>query len=115
MKILLSSQNLELLSAVQQRLEKKLQTLERFTRKFGPEVVLEVLLVRDTKHHERGNIYSAQAKLKIPGKDIFYEAEGTTLEEAVDKLKDNLKRLLIENKEKKESVWKKIAKIAKRE
>jgi len=38
MKIILSSQNLELLSAVQQRVEKKLQTLERFTRKFGPDV-----------------------------------------------------------------------------
>jgi hypothetical protein len=85
--------------------------LEKFTRHFGEKADLEVTLIRDTHHHEIGDIFLAKAKFKIPGKDLFCEGKGFNLDEAANQLKDNLKRLIIENKETKQSKWRKIAKI----
>lgn len=111
MNIIINPQNFELLEAYKTNIENKLKTLEKFTKRFGSETDLEITLVQDTKHHETGDIFFAKAKFKIPGKDLFCEEKGSNLEEAVDKLKDRLKRLIIENKEIKQSSWRKFFKL----
>ena len=114
MNIKIISNNLELLETYQTIIETKLQTLEKFTGQFGTKADLEVVISRITNRHETGDIFSAQAKFQIPGKDIFCEEKGQSLNEVTDKLKDHLKRLIIEKKELKRSYWRKVTKIFRR-
>ncbi|MGC8651300.1 MAG: HPF/RaiA family ribosome-associated protein [Minisyncoccia bacterium] len=111
MNLNINTQNLELLEGIRSKIEKNLQSLNKFTKSFGEKADLEITLIRITNHHEQGNIYSGQAKFQIPGKDIFCKEEGNSIEEVTNRLRDRLKRLLVEKKEIKQSKWKKIAKI----
>lgn len=111
MKLIINTQNLELLEAVRNKIEKSLRGLEKFTKRFGEKADLEVTLTKDTNHHETGDIFLAKAKFQIPGKDLFCEGKGSSLDEATSRLKDSLKRLIIENKKTKQSQWRKIVKI----
>lgn len=111
MNLIITTQNLELLEGVRNKIEKTLQGLEKFTKHFGEKADLEVTLIRDTRHHEVGDIFLAKAKFEIPGKDLFCEGKGYSLDEATNQLKDNLKRLIIENKEIRQSYWRKFTKI----
>jgi len=114
MNLTITPKNFELLETYKINIEAKLKNLEKFTRRFGTKADLDVTIIQDTKHHETGNIFFAKAKFQIPGKDLFCEEKGSSLDEAVDKLKDNLKRLIIENKEIKQSYWRKVTKIFRR-
>jgi len=114
MNITITPKNFELLETYKTNIELKLKNLEKLTKRFGAKADLDVTIVKDTKHHETGNIFFAKAKFQIPGKDLFCEEKGFSLDEAVDKLKDNLKRLIIENKEIKQSYWRKFTKIFKK-
>ncbi|NMB92018.1 MAG: HPF/RaiA family ribosome-associated protein [Parcubacteria group bacterium] len=111
MNINIISNNLELLETYKNTIEAKLRTLEKFTKQFGAKADLEITLSKITNRHGRGDIYSGQAKFQIPGKDIFCEEKGSSLDEVGDKLKDRLKRLIIENKETRQSQWRKFTKI----
>jgi len=111
MNITITSKNFELLEAYKNNIEVKFNNLEKFTKKFGTKVDLDVTIVKDTNRHETGDIFFAKAKFQIPGKDLFCEEKGSSLDEAVDKLKDNLKRLIIENKEIKQTNWRRFTKI----
>ncbi|MFA5392094.1 MAG: HPF/RaiA family ribosome-associated protein [Candidatus Paceibacterota bacterium] len=111
MNITITSKNFELLKTYKNNIEVKFNNLEKFTKRFKNKVDLDVTIIKDTKSHETGNIFFAKAKFQIPGKDLFCEEKGSSLDEAVDKLKDSLKRLIIENKEIKQSYWRRIAKI----
>lgn len=114
MNIRIIPNNLELLETYKNNIETKLRTLEKFTKQFGAKADLEITLSKITNRHERGDIYSSQAKFQIPGKDLFCEENGSSLDEVTDRLKDNLKRLIIENKETRQSKWRRFAKIFKK-
>jgi len=111
MNITITPQKFELLETYKNNIEAKLKTLEKFTKRFGTKADLDIFITKDTKHHETGNIFFAKAKFQIPGKDLFCEEKGSSLDEAVDKLKDSLKRLMVENKEIKQNYWRKVTKI----
>lgn len=111
MNIKIIPNNLELLETYKNTIEEKLRTLEKFTKQFGAKADLEITLSKITNRHETGDIFSGQAKFQIPGKDIFCEEQGGSLDEVADKLKDHLKRLIIEKKETRQSKWRKLAKI----
>ncbi len=115
MNLTIASKNFELLETYKNNIEVKFNNLEKFTKRFGTKVDLDVTIVKDTKRHETGDIFFAKAKFQIPGKDLFCEEKGSSLDEAVDKLKDSLKRLIIENKEIKQSYWRKVTKIFRRQ
>ena len=111
MNLTINPKNFELLEIYKTNIETKLKNLEKLTKRFGTKADLDITIIQDTKHHETGNIFFAKAKFQIPGKDLFCEEKGSSLDEATDRLKDSLKRLIIENKETKQSQWRKIAKI----
>ena len=114
MNLTINPKNFELLETYKNTIEEKLRTLEKFTKQFGAKADLEITLSKITNRHETGDIFSGQAKFQIPGKDIFCEEQGGSLDEVTDKLKDRLKRLIIEKKEIKQSKWRKFMKLFKK-
>jgi len=103
----------DLLDQERKKLERKLRRLERFTSRYGEKADLEVVIKR-VLPQETGDIFSGEARFKIPGKDIFCQAKGENIEVLGDRLKDKLKDLIISEKEERQSRWRRLTRIFKR-
>jgi len=113
MNIKITSKDIEILEKQKDFFEEKIRSLEKFSKRYGKMADLEIVVRKITLRRESGHIFKAEAKMQIPGKDLFCKAEGINIEEVAAHLKDNLKRLMIEDKENRQSRWKKIARIIK--
>ena len=105
MKINISVKNLELSPAIREYIEKKMGSLNKFMKKWETEgsVKLSFDAGRTTKHHYKGNIYYAEANLKIPGKMIRAYKTNEDLHAAIDAVKEVLSAEIKQYKEKPKS------------
>ncbi|MBI4992065.1 MAG: ribosome-associated translation inhibitor RaiA [Candidatus Harrisonbacteria bacterium] len=102
MKIQVKATGFDLTPSLNQLVEQKLsgiaKLLARWERK--SEVLLRVELAKNTKHHNKGNIFYAEANLDLPMKVLRIEETNEEMHAAIDKLKDRLKKELSKYKEK---------------
>ena len=63
--------------------------LKRFDASGQPELWLEV--ARTTRHHRRGEVFRAEASLRLPGKILRVEHEDVDVRAAVDELQVKLR------------------------
>ena len=89
MKIHLKAAGFEITPSLREFVEKKLMSLGRFVKKFDAEGAIElwVEVAKITEHHRKGNIYYAEANLRMPKKSIRAEEGSPDLHIAVDRLK----------------------------
>ncbi len=93
MHINISSSNLELTPTVKEYAEQKLQTLEKFLKKVDDAAIaFDVKLSRTTFHHQKGDVFRAEANIALPGKAVYQFAENWDIRVAIDQLKDLLQR-----------------------
>jgi len=102
MKINITVKNLELSPAIKERIEKKMGSLDKFMKKWEEEgsVELNFDAGRTTKHHHKGNVYYAEANLKIPGNMIRVRKTNEDLHAAIDEVKEVLAEEIKQYKEK---------------
>ena len=102
MKLQIKATGFELTPALQQLVEKKFGGLEKFLTKWeaNRELLLRVEIAKNTKHHNKGMVWYAEANLDLPQKVLRIEETNEELPAAVDKLKDRLKNELLRLKEK---------------
>lgn len=128
MKIVIKTQNLKLNSSLRKWIEEKLNSLEKFVSIFKPEIYFNSFFAkgkprvemwleigRETWHHQKGEIFRAEAQLRFPGKSIRSEAKSENLCQAICKIKDELQREFKEYKEKQIAKMKRGARRAKKE
>ncbi|MBI4085184.1 MAG: ribosome-associated translation inhibitor RaiA [Candidatus Liptonbacteria bacterium] len=85
-------------SFVKSKLESVAKLMSRFEKKGESEIIVEIS--KPTKHHHKGEIFRAEGNLKA-GKILFRaEADGESARNAIDILKDELKREIVSFKEK---------------
>jgi len=133
MKIIIKTKNITLSPALQEFIEEKINSLEKFLNIFGEEKYLNhffskgkpkieawVEVGKETQHHRKGEIFRAECQLRLPGKSIRSESNSKDLRMAVCEVKDELQRELkryknkITAKKKRESrTFKKSLKLAK--
>lgn len=110
MKINLKGTNIELSDSVYQYVYDKIGGLERFIQDVdqkaegGGKTLVEcwVEVARTSKHHQSGDVFRAEAQIKLPGTSgIRSEAREPDLHLAIDKVKDDLQRQLKRYKTKK--------------
>ena len=65
--------------------------------------VLELELIRDTRHHRKGVVWSAAANCKLPHKQFWQRADAEDIHAAIDELADTLKRDITKVKERSRS------------
>ena len=97
--------HIELTPDIEDRLEKKLHTLEKFipsTTDCVCDVELEKLA-----EHQTGKVYRAEVNLQVAGKLFRAEATDETIEAAIDQAKNELKRELRRSSGKHKSLIKK--------
>ncbi len=90
--------NIELTQAIKDYAEQKLASLEKLTERYSPcDAAIDVGLT--SKHHNKGDIFYAEFNLTIPGGQLRAKVVRDDLYAAIDEAKDDLKRQLVDRKE----------------
>jgi ribosomal subunit interface protein len=89
MNINLKASGFELTPAIRDNVSKKLQSVQKLLSKFdsGSEVKLDFEVAKTTRHHQKGDVFRAEANLLLPKKLIRAEAVEEELSAAIDKVK----------------------------
>ena len=97
MKIQIYSQNFDLTEPFRQYLQARFDNLDKYQINV---LDFQVKLKRD-QHHNKGEVYTVEAKLSLADKkSIFVKEEDSDARAAVDKVQEKLARLLVKNKDK---------------
>ncbi len=113
MNIKITSPQGNLLTSEREDLEKKLTRLEKLTRHYGDKADLEVV-IKKILPQETGEVFSAEAKFMIPGKDLYCRVRAKSINTLGDKLKDKLRSLIVSQKGTKITHWRRMTRIFKR-
>jgi len=94
----LKGTNMELTEAIKQYVEKRILSLDKITEKYSPcDVMAEV--GKTSNHHQKGDVFFAEFNLTIPGAMLRATSTKDDLYAAIDDAKDELKRQLVDRKE----------------
>lgn len=97
MTINIRAMGMELSPAIRSYVEEKLGSLE----KFGQIMQIDVDLGMESQRHQKGSIYTCAAIVQIPGDVLKVQRDTEDLYKAVDKVRDHLREMLSQLKEKK--------------
>ena len=97
MKLQIKATGFELTPTLQRLIEKKFSGLEKFLAKWeaNRELLLRVEIAKNTKHHNKGMVWYAEANLDLPQKVLRIEETNEEMQAAIEKLKDRLKNELL--------------------
>ncbi len=99
MQIDIKSKNMKLTEAIKNYVNEKIGGLEKF---YDNILVARVEVGLTTNHHQKGDIFRAEANLEVPQKHILRaESEKEDLYMAINEVKDDLQRQIKKFKEKK--------------
>lgn len=97
MTINIRALGIELTPAIRQYVEDKMQMLEKYDQQI---ILADVDLGMETHHHLKGKIFNCKVTLEVPGDVLKIEKQEEDLYKAIDKVKDHLREMLTERKEK---------------
>lgn len=101
MRINIKTTNMELTSAISDYVEEKLQSVEKFAVPHRDEKILvEVELGKISNHHHSGEVFRAEANLRVRGKLFRAVSEQSDLYSAIDDMRNELVRVLNSHKDK---------------
>ena len=105
MNIKIRSTNFDITPAIDDYVNKKISSLEKF---LDPQsqILCEVEIGRTTKHHKSGDIFRAEVNITAPNvKQIFAVAEEGDLYSAIDIVREELERLIVSRKNKRNTLF----------
>lgn len=97
MRVSIKATNLKLNDELRDYVQKKMDSLEKFAAK-NLGATVEIGLI--SNHHQKGKIYKTEANLRLPGGIVRVEKQAKNLLKSIDKVKDHLKIILVDRKEK---------------
>jgi ribosomal subunit interface protein len=105
MNINITAKNLELTDPLRVFISKKLESISKLVGKWEEKGAAEIdfEVARTTKHHHKGDVFYAEANLKLGrGEIIRAERSSDNIREAINMVKNVLKEEINEYKKKKE-------------
>mgnify|MGYP001591193782 CR=1 FL=1 len=101
MRIQITATGFELTPSLKLFVEEKLGGLEKILKHWdeNDSVIIRIEIAKNTKHHQKGEIFYAEANIDLPKKIIRIEETGEDMHEAIDKLRDRLKNEVSKIKE----------------
>ena len=100
MNINIKATNIDLSPNIKGYIQKKMDMLEKYLGKISViNVQFEVEMT--TRHHNKGEIFRAEANMRLPGKMLRVEKTEKDLFKAIDKVKDHMQLAIKKYKEKK--------------
>lgn len=114
MQISLKGTNIQILESTREYVDRKLvRAAEKFFKNEGDSVVLAIEVEKTTKHHKKGNIFRAEANLKIGKVSLRAESTADTLNNAIDEVEYELTREITKFKDKRRTTMLKGARKVK--
>lgn len=114
MKTKITATNMDLTSAIEAYVDEKIASIEKFAIPHEKEeLFVEVEVGKTTNHHENGDVFRAEANVRVRGKHFRAVSEKSDLYAAVDDVKDQLIRELNSYKGKERSLARKGAAMIK--
>ena len=109
MKISLKSTNLDLTPSLKTYAENKFGGLARLLQKYDSEgsADIRVELARTTRHHHKGEVFMAEANLRLGGKTLRASEVSEDIREAIDAVKRKIQLEIEKFKSKSDPVRKK--------
>jgi ribosomal subunit interface protein len=98
MKIIIRAKNLELTKSLRNFIEEKIGGLKKFVdvlkKQEKGKTLAEVFfdIEKETKHHNKGQVFRSEAKIMLPGKKIIAQSAGDNLLLTVVEIKDKLQQ-----------------------
>ena len=94
MKIHIKATNLELTPSLKEYVEEKIGSVSKLIKKWDMDDSIEVRVEigRTTNHHHKGDVFRAEADMRLPGKILRAEDENADMHAAIDKVENILKR-----------------------
>ena len=103
MRLQIKAKNFELTPALTQFVEEKMNSLSKFLSRWDKEnaVVLDVEVSRTSQHHNKGNVFYAEANLQLPGSPLLrIEETNEDMHAAINRVKARLKKDILRLKDK---------------
>ena len=97
MNIVISGIHLQQFPELEDYARKKVSKLGKFHPKIGE---IRVRLISQKSHREKTQDYDCQIEIDIPGKNLSIIDTEESMEKAIDKAVERMKRLLVKHKEK---------------
>lgn len=97
MKINIKTKNLSLTPSLEEYINEKIGSLEKFIT--IAEIFVEV--EKETKHHRHGEVFNAEVQILLPGKSLLAKATGEDLLMAIVEVKDQMQQEIKKYKTKK--------------
>ncbi len=93
MNLDIKATNLELTPAIKEYIETKIAGLSKFVEKWEKIGAIEARfeLAKISNHHNKGEVYHAEANLTLDGQFVRAEASGEDAHAVIDKVKDIMK------------------------
>ncbi len=91
--------NMELTDAIKARVQEKMDGLAKLTAGFDQVANAQVEVGKTSHHHNKGQVFRCEINLRAPGGELRAEEEREDLYEAIDVAVGEMKRLLVERKE----------------
>ena len=102
----IKTKNIDLTPEITSQVHDKIGTVEKFIDISGDkEVLAEVEVGLRSKHHKKGNVYRTEVNLTYNGKFSRAVVKAGSVEESLDKLKDEITRQVRRDKNKKENMF----------
>jgi len=102
MNIIIKATNIELTDSLEQWVKTRLEPLAKLEKTLQEkDVEIWVEIGKTSKHHRKGDIFRAEAQLRLPGKSIRAEAVTNNLRKSINEIRDKLQREIKQYKEKK--------------
>ena len=94
MKINIKATGIELTPALKEYVEEKIGLIAKFVKRWDLEGGVEVWVEvgRTTQHHHKGDVFRAEADLRLPGKVLRAEDADSDVRVAVDRVRNKLER-----------------------
>lgn len=109
MHIIITGVHMEITDAIRSYTFEKMQSLEKLIAHDDTTSKLSIELSKASNHHVNGQVFQAEALLRIKGKETPFKTTQDDLYKAIDILKDMLVRELSQHKDKQRSIMRRGA------
>ena len=115
MKTTIRTKNINLNQKLRDYVEEKIGSeVEKLLVHERPPIEAAVELIKISKHHQKGDIFRAEAQVSLHGHKVISEALGQSIEQAIDEVKDELEREIKKHRGKEQDVGRKRSRFFKK-
>jgi len=105
MNINIKATNMELTGAIREYTTEKVSSIEKFM-PAADETNVFIEIGKESNHHQKGDdVYKAEIRMNIRGKEFFAEERNADLHAAVDAVRDEAVREIKNDKEKNQTLF----------